>query len=105
MSLLSSSLSGVLGSVGQADYASANVFMEMYAEHRRSLQAAGQKIRKDAFCQLAVMERRRNAGRKADGRYADAGGGIAPLGTDAGIKALYQGLMSGTARMTVLKEM
>ncbi|MDJ1631503.1 SDR family oxidoreductase [Bacillus velezensis] len=70
-----SSLSGVLGSVGQADYASANVFMEMYAKYRRSLQAAGTKIRKDAFCQLAVMERRRNAGRKADGRYADAGGG------------------------------
>ena len=29
--------------------------------------------------------------------------GIAPLGTDAGIKALYQGLMSGTARMTVVE--
>ncbi|MEQ7681104.1 non-ribosomal peptide synthetase [Bacillus ayatagriensis] len=98
-----SSLSGVLGSVGQADYASANVFMEMYAEYRRSLQAAGQRYGKTLSVSWPLWkEGGMQAGKQTEDMLMQQAG-IAPLGTDAGIKALYQGLMSGTARMTVFE--
>ncbi len=98
-----SSLSGVLGSVGQADYASANVFMEMYAEYRRSLQAAGQRYGKTLSVSWPLWkEGGMQAGKQTEDMLMQEAG-IAPLGTDAGIKALYQGLMSGTARMTVVE--
>lgn len=98
-----SSLSGVLGSVGQADYASANVFMEMYAEYRRSLQAAGQRYGKTLSVSWPLWkEGGMQAGKQTEDMLMQEAG-IAPLGTEAGIKALYQGLMSGTARMTVLE--
>jgi len=35
--LMYSSLAGVIGNAGQADYACANAFMDCYAEYRASL--------------------------------------------------------------------
>lgn len=41
--VLFSSLTGTMGNPGQADYATANAFMDAYAAYRNSLVAAGQR--------------------------------------------------------------
>ncbi|MBT2575227.1 amino acid adenylation domain-containing protein [Bacillus sp. ISL-51] len=98
-----SSLSGVMGSIGQADYASANVFMDVYAEYRQSLTQSGERYGKTLSVSWPLWK---EGGMRADQHTKDMlmqQAGVAPLSTQAGINALYQGLMGGAARMTVFE--
>jgi len=96
-----SSASSIFGSVGQADYAMANAFLDCYASYRAALVAEGKRSGTSVVfnwpwwsaggmqlgaSSMAAMSRR----------------GMKPLTTEAGIRAFYRGLSSRESQVVVL---
>jgi amino acid adenylation domain-containing protein len=99
--LLFSSLSGALGNPGQADYATANAFLDGFAEARESRRAAG-------ACQgrtIAVAwPLWRDGGMQMDAaseRLMTRTTGLVPLETADGLAAIHAALAGNEARLLV----
>ncbi|MFF2206321.1 SDR family NAD(P)-dependent oxidoreductase [Streptomyces sp. NPDC058145] len=91
-----SSLSGVLGSPGQANYAAANTFLDGLAVHRRGLGLAGQSVSWGLWAGAGGM-----GGGLADEAVARLrAGGVLPLSSAQAVE-LFDAAMSGGASHVV----
>nr|WP_185923356.1 SDR family NAD(P)-dependent oxidoreductase [Lysinibacillus sp. SDF0063] len=96
-----SSVVAWLGNSGQADYSTANAFMDAYAAFRSRLVAEGQ--RKGHTCSInwpLWQEGGMRAGEHAERELAKAIG-LIPMSTEAGIRAFDQALSIGSPNVIV----
>lgn len=96
-----SSIAGVLGNTGQADYAAANAFMDAYARYRNALAAAGQRKGPTLSINWPLWQ---EGGMRIDGESEQLlrqSTGLAAMATPAGIRALYQALAVGQDQVMV----
>ncbi|QBG56188.1 non-ribosomal peptide synthetase [Bacillus amyloliquefaciens] len=90
--VLFSSVSGVLGNVGQADYAAGNAFMDAYAAYRQSLTENGLRHGKTiAFNWTLWKDGGMQAGDETE-RMMKKSFGMVPLQKAAGLAAFYEGM-------------
>ncbi|MFE4053273.1 SDR family NAD(P)-dependent oxidoreductase [Streptomyces sp. YIM B13518] len=98
-----SSVAGVSGNVGQADYAAANAFMDAFAAHRNALVARGVRRGRTLSVNWPLWAE--------GGMGVDAGTeramrenfGMVPLRTPTGIDALHRALTTGEDQVMVLE--
>ena len=96
-----SSLAGMLGNVGQADYAVGNAFLDHFAEHRETLVASGERhgrTRSLAWPFWAAGGMQIDALKAAELREL----GLEPLSAAPGMAALYAALYGPHAALAVL---
>ncbi|MCW8965998.1 MAG: SDR family NAD(P)-dependent oxidoreductase, partial [Candidatus Pacearchaeota archaeon] len=101
--ILFSSYAGIMGNAGQADYSTANSFMDNYALYRNTLISSKQRkghtlsvnwpFWKDGGMQLNEETK----------KMMKDNIGIVPMQSSTGIKALYNGLSAGVGRMMVFE--
>ena len=97
-----SSISAVLGNVGQADYAAANGFMDGYTHYRNLLAARGQRKGKAVAVNWPLWKA---GGMRIDSVHQariERQTGLRALETQAGIRALDRVLASGYEQLMVL---
>ncbi|MCU7925179.1 MAG: SDR family NAD(P)-dependent oxidoreductase [Candidatus Thiodiazotropha sp. (ex Dulcina madagascariensis)] len=97
-----SSLAGSMGNTGQADYATANAFMDRYAAYRNQLVAAGER---HGLTLAIAWPLWKDGGMHVDGAMAamkQQSLGLSVLETALGIKALYQSLASSESQVMVV---
>ncbi|WP_370589417.1 SDR family NAD(P)-dependent oxidoreductase [Thermoactinomyces sp. CICC 10522] len=97
-----SSLAGVTGNIGQADYAAANAFADQYAQYRHHLVALDQRRGRTLSINWPLWE---DGGMRIESEQEarwmqDIG--MSALKSEAGIKAFYQALASGHPQVLVL---
>lgn len=99
--ILFSSITAVIGNIGQADYAAANAFMDAYAVYRNTLVAAKQRWGHTLSVNWPLWK---NGGLQIDEETEKQmrGKGIMPMPTKTGITALYEGMTSRAERMMVV---
>jgi len=100
--VLFSSIVGVLGNQGQADYATANAFMDAYAGYRNMLVRSNQRHGRTISINWPNWE---NGGMSVDAETKKtmlAGTGMVPMQDQAGISGFYQCLASGRDQVMVL---
>ncbi|MER6910050.1 SDR family NAD(P)-dependent oxidoreductase [Streptomyces sp. NPDC000594] len=98
-----SSVAGVSGNVGQADYAAANAFMDAFAAYRNTLVARGERRGRTLSVNWPLWAE--------GGMGVDAGTeramrenfGMVPLRTRTGIDALHRALTTGEDQVMVLE--
>ncbi|WP_025676549.1 non-ribosomal peptide synthetase, partial [Paenibacillus polymyxa] len=101
--VLFSSISGSLGNPGQADYATANAFMDAYAAYRNTLVEAKQRQGRTLSIRWPLWK---EGGMRIDAdteKLMRQNMGITALQTESGIQALYQCLSSGKEQVMVLE--
>ncbi|MEM6602177.1 MAG: SDR family oxidoreductase, partial [Verrucomicrobiota bacterium] len=97
-----SSLAGVRGNVGQADYASANAFMDDYAHHRNALVREGQRQGKTLSINWPLWQ---EGGMQVDAEsehYLERKWGMQGLPTQEGMKAFEVLLQHDSAQGIVV---
>src|SRR5204862_3927929 len=100
--VLCSSLSAVLGGVGLVDYATANAYLDAFAHARTAQVQAGERQGKTLSINWPYWE---EGGMQADAEAIQMMQellGEEPMGTEIGMKTLYQALALGTAQVVVL---
>ena len=98
--VLFSSMAGVIGNPGQADYAAGNAFMDAYAGYRNELAARGRRHGRTLSVNWPLwQEGGMSIDRETERMMRQSG--FIPMQTAAGIQALYQGLASGQALVLV----
>ncbi|MFA6174768.1 MAG: SDR family NAD(P)-dependent oxidoreductase, partial [Kiritimatiellales bacterium] len=100
---LFSSAAGAWGSAGQADYATANAFMDAFAEHRNAHVSDGQRRGHTVSINWPLWAdggMRMEAAAEAMMRQTT---GMVPLPADNGIDAFNRIMASGVARMMVMQ--
>lgn len=100
--VLFSSVAGIDGNVGQADYAAANAFMDAYARYRadlvRSKQRRGRTLSINwPMWKAGGMQMEENAARSMMART-----GLVAMETPDGIQAFYRSLAADAAQVAVL---
>ncbi|MES9524655.1 SDR family NAD(P)-dependent oxidoreductase [Streptomyces capoamus] len=100
--VLCSSLAGVFGNVGQADYAAANGFLDAFAEHRAALVARGARRGRTVAVNWPLWAEGGMAMDPSEIRAVRDGVGLRPLPTGAALRALYRALAGGRSRVMVL---
>jgi acyl transferase domain-containing protein/thioesterase domain-containing protein/acyl carrier protein len=100
--VLFSSGSGAFGNVGQADYATANAFMDAFAVYRSGLVANHERRGRTISINWPLWE---HGAMQPDEvtRERLRASGIVPLRTSTGIEAFYRSLVCGGARVLVLQ--
>ncbi|MCX7293779.1 MAG: SDR family NAD(P)-dependent oxidoreductase, partial [Janthinobacterium sp.] len=96
-----SSLTALLGNVGQADYAAANAFQDAYAGYRNGLVANAQRHGRTLSVNWPLWQ---EGGMQVDAATLRAmahATGMAPLRTAGGIAALYRAYASGLDQVAV----
>ncbi|WP_339301032.1 SDR family NAD(P)-dependent oxidoreductase [Paenibacillus sp. FSL R5-0623] len=99
--ILFSSLSAVLGNMGQADYACGNAFMDRFAERRQQQVVAGQRSGRTRSINWPLWA---NGGMSIDPVYEqqlEVKTGLAPLPQDEGMQ-LFDSLMMNASTQTVV---
>ena len=97
-----SSVTGAVGNAGQADYATANAFMDEYAEYRHYLAANGLRHGHTLSVNWPLwQEGGMQVSAEAEGQLFDSMG-MTPLPTRSGIESFYKGLLTGRSRVMVL---
>ncbi|WP_441286888.1 SDR family NAD(P)-dependent oxidoreductase [Sorangium sp. KYC3313] len=97
-----SSVAGLVGNVGQADYAAANAFMARFAEQRSELVRAGRRQGRTVSIDWPLWE---SGGMQVDAstvRRLRQTYGVTPLATEHGIAAFYRTMASGLAHVGVV---
>lgn len=101
--ILFSSVVGVSGNAGQADYSAANAFMDAYAKYRNNLV----KMKKRQGQTLSInWPLWREGGMQVDEeneKLIKQTSGMIAMQTSTGIKALYQGIYSGKDQIMVME--
>ncbi|WP_220029850.1 SDR family NAD(P)-dependent oxidoreductase [Paenibacillus sp. S25] len=101
--VLFSSISGSLGNPGQADYSTANAFMDAYAEYRNALVGAKQRRGRTLSIRWPLWK---EGGMRIDAdteQIMTQNMGITAMQTWSGMRALYQSLASGKKQVMVME--
>ena len=100
--ILFSSIAGSLGNVGQADYSTANAFMDGYASYRNDMVVSKMRYGQTLSINWPLW---REGGMHVDGETEKnmQGMGMVPLQTSTGIQALYQGVAYGNNQIMVIE--
>ncbi|KYG96802.1 SDR family NAD(P)-dependent oxidoreductase [Paenibacillus polymyxa] len=101
--VLFSSISGSLGNPGQADYSTANAFMDAYAEYRNTLVGAKQRRGQTLSIRWPLWK---EGGMRIDAdteQIMTQNMGITTMQTRSGMRALYQSLASGKEQVMVME--
>jgi acyl transferase domain-containing protein/acyl carrier protein len=97
-----SSMAGVLGNVGQADYATGNAFMDIYARYRNDLVATGRRHGQSLSIDWPLWAEGGMNVPPAALAVVRERMGLVPLSTERGISAFYQALALGESQVLVL---
>src|SRR6185437_1658468 len=98
-----SSVAGAVGNAGQADYATANAFMDRYAAYRNTLVAKGLRRGQTLSINWPLWQ---EGGMQVDAeakKYLFDSMGMVPLPTQEGIAAFYQALQTGHSQVMIIK--
>ncbi|MDY7989342.1 SDR family NAD(P)-dependent oxidoreductase [Paenibacillus polymyxa] len=101
--VLFSSISGSLGNPGQADYSTANAFMDAYAEYRNALVGAKQRRGQTLSIRWPLWK---EGGMRIDAdteQIMTQNMGITTMQTRSGMRALYQSLASCKEQVMVME--
>jgi polyketide synthase PksN len=101
--ILFSSTAGSLGNPGQVDYATANAFMDAYAEYRNDLVSSGQRHGKTLSINWPLWQ---EGGMRVDEtveKMMSQNTGLIAMRTSTGIQALYDAIASGRNQVMVLE--
>ncbi|MFC9712838.1 SDR family NAD(P)-dependent oxidoreductase [Paenibacillus sp. NPDC056933] len=101
--VLFSSISGVFGNEGQADYASANAFMDAYSSYRNRLMKDGQRHGRTISIGWPLWE---EGGMQVDEQkkaHMKQKSGLQPMKTQNGLQALYIALAFDADHMLILE--
>ncbi|WP_161964264.1 SDR family NAD(P)-dependent oxidoreductase [Chitinophaga flava] len=96
-----SSVAGVLGNVGQADYASANAWLDNYAHYRREEQIKGKRYGKTLSINWPLWSAGGMQITAESEAYLEQQWGMLPLPTDAGIGA-FETLLAGESEQGIV---
>lgn len=98
-----SSIAGAVGNAGQANYATANAFMDKYAYYRNALVANGQRTGHTLSINWSLWE---EGGMQVDEEtknYLFHSMGMATLPTNAGLEAFYQALHTRQSQVMIIQ--
>lgn len=98
--VLFSSISAVLGNVGQTDYSYANAFMDAYAEKREALRREGKRFGRSVSINWPLWDRGMSMDKEARAAVEKQMG---VLTGEEGIRAFEDALMQPSPRFIVLK--
>ncbi|WP_375758556.1 SDR family NAD(P)-dependent oxidoreductase [Corallococcus exercitus] len=101
--VLFSSLSAVIGNVGQADYAYANAFLDRFAERRERLRARGERTGRTLSLNWPFWREGGMALDAASEKYMTQVMGLNPIDTATGLQAFMDGLASPLAQFVVVE--
>ena len=99
---LFSSVAGALGNVGQADYATANAFLDVFAEHRNDLVAGSLRRGLTVSINWPLWEKGGMTVDDATKTRMTESSGLMAMGTRTGIEAFEKALAMGCAQVLVL---
>ncbi|GMQ63944.1 SDR family NAD(P)-dependent oxidoreductase [Vallitalea maricola] len=100
--VLFSSIAGIFGNLGQADYAAANAFMDAYAKYRNHLVDRKQRYGQTVSINWPLWK---DGGMSIDQETENIlkqETGMIPMKTETGISMLYHGLASNNSQLMVL---
>jgi polyketide synthase PksN len=100
--VLFSSVTGALGNAGQADYATANAFMDEYAQYRNELVAKGERKGHTLSINWPLWQEGGMQVDRETEHYLYDSFGMTPLATQPGITALYHALSLGQPQVMVI---
>src|SRR2546430_5338861 len=98
-----SSGAGAMGNIGQADYATANAFMDGYAKYRNDLVVEKQRHGQTLSMNWPLWK---EGGMRVDAateKLMKESLGLVPMQTSTGIQALYRGLASRESQVMVME--
>jgi polyketide synthase PksN len=98
---LFSSAAGVMGNAGQADYSTANAFMDVYADYRSRLVAAKRRHGQTLSISWPLWK---DGGMRVDvetEKMLRQRTGLIPLQTSTGLQSFYRALTSGESQVLV----
>lgn len=101
--VLFSSLSGVTGNLGQADYAVANGFLDQFAHYRTQLVAANQRRGITISINWPLWEEGGMDIDEVSKRMMIQSTGLIPLPTTTGIQSFYQGIAIAQPQVMVME--
>ncbi|MCP4992737.1 MAG: SDR family NAD(P)-dependent oxidoreductase, partial [Gammaproteobacteria bacterium] len=99
---LFSSMAGVLGNIGQADYAAANAFVDAFAHHRQALVEAGERSGRTLSINWPLWAEGGMAVDKQSLTLMKRQTGITPLTTGVGLQAFDTLMTSGQRQILVI---
>ncbi|MGS0763567.1 amino acid adenylation domain-containing protein [Syntrophomonas curvata] len=101
--LIFSSVTGFLGSSGQADYAMANAFMDAFARYRNSMMKSKRRNGQTLSINWPLWK---DGGMRVDIETEETmfhNEGMIAMDTETGIQALYKGFASGKNQVVVIR--
>ncbi len=100
--LMFSSIAGVFGNAGQADYAAGNAFMDGYALFRQTLVQAGRRSGRSLSINWPLWQQGGMRPNEAMATLLREGFGMVGMDTGAGFDALYSAMSFDSAQLVVL---